>query len=173
MKFHTYYFIHKVNNMILKQCWIFKSYHDEYIMHGDVIKWKHFPRYWPFVRGIHPSPVNFLTKRPVKQSSDVFFGLCTYVHNWDPGVLRHHRATYDVTLMMPFRKDPRVYGTKHRWNFLSPLMKIKYHGNSYRELGNTVKHAYDWVTSLLIMKDFLTDSFSLVLSLHVWIFFLT
>ena len=28
------------------------------ILHDDVIKWKHFPRYWPFVRGIHRSPVN-------------------------------------------------------------------------------------------------------------------
>ena len=27
-------------------------------VHDDVIKWKHFPRYWPFVRGIHRSPVN-------------------------------------------------------------------------------------------------------------------
>ena len=26
--------------------------------HDDVIKWKHFPRYWPFVRRIHRSPVN-------------------------------------------------------------------------------------------------------------------
>ena len=26
--------------------------------HDDVIKWKHYPRYWPFVRGIHRSPVN-------------------------------------------------------------------------------------------------------------------
>ena len=26
--------------------------------HGDVIKWKHFPRYWPFTRGIHQSPMN-------------------------------------------------------------------------------------------------------------------
>ena len=26
--------------------------------HHDVIKWKHFPRYWPFVRGIHRSPVD-------------------------------------------------------------------------------------------------------------------
>ena len=25
--------------------------------HDDVIKWKHFPRYWPIVRGIHRSPV--------------------------------------------------------------------------------------------------------------------
>ena len=23
--------------------------------HDDVIKWKHFPRYWPFMRGIHRS----------------------------------------------------------------------------------------------------------------------
>ena len=28
-------------------------------LHDDVIKWKHFPRYWPFVRRIHRSPVNF------------------------------------------------------------------------------------------------------------------
>ena len=27
-------------------------------LHDDVIKLKHFPRYWPFVRGIHRSPVN-------------------------------------------------------------------------------------------------------------------
>ena len=26
-------------------------------VYDDVIKWKHFPRYWPFVRGIHLSPV--------------------------------------------------------------------------------------------------------------------
>ena len=32
----------------------------------DVIKWKHFPRYWPFVRGIH---------RPVTRSFGVFFDL--------------------------------------------------------------------------------------------------
>ena len=27
-------------------------------IHDDVIKWKPFPRYWPFVQGIHWSPVN-------------------------------------------------------------------------------------------------------------------
>ena len=26
--------------------------------HDDVIKWKHFPRYWPFVRGTHRSLLN-------------------------------------------------------------------------------------------------------------------
>ena len=30
-----------------------------YIHHDEVIEWKYFPRYWPFVRGIHRSPVNY------------------------------------------------------------------------------------------------------------------
>ena len=29
-----------------------------YGFHDDVIKWKSFSRYWPFVQGIHRSPVN-------------------------------------------------------------------------------------------------------------------
>ena len=39
--------------------------------HDDIIKWKHFPRYWPFMRGIHRS----LVKRPVTRSFDVFLDL--------------------------------------------------------------------------------------------------
>ena len=27
--------------------------------HDDVIKWRHFPRYWPFVWGIHRAPVHY------------------------------------------------------------------------------------------------------------------
>ena len=40
--------------------------------HDDVIKWKHFPRYWPFVRGV---PGEFPAQRPVTRSFDVFFDL--------------------------------------------------------------------------------------------------
>ena len=43
--------------------------------HDDVIKWKHFPRYWPFVRRIHRAPVNFLSQRPVTRNFDDFFDL--------------------------------------------------------------------------------------------------
>ena len=46
-----------------------------FISHDVVIKWKHFPRYWPFVPGIHQSPVNS-PQRPVTRSFDVFFDLC-------------------------------------------------------------------------------------------------
>ena len=35
--------------------YLWEQYHD------DVIKWKHFPRSWPFVKGIHWSPVVPLT----------------------------------------------------------------------------------------------------------------
>ena len=35
--------------------------------HDDVIKWKHFPRNWPFVREIHRSPVNFPHKGQWRQ----------------------------------------------------------------------------------------------------------
>ena len=39
-----------------RHCTIMDSIrHTSTIHHDDVIKWKHFPRYWPFVRGIHRS----------------------------------------------------------------------------------------------------------------------
>ena len=41
-------------------------------VHDDVIKWKHFPRYWPFGRGISGE---FPAQRPVTRSFDVFFDL--------------------------------------------------------------------------------------------------
>ena len=37
--------------------WTFPTNHMR-LLHDDVIKWKHFPRYWPFVRGINRPPVN-------------------------------------------------------------------------------------------------------------------
>ena len=43
--------------------------------HDDIIKWKHFPRDWPFVWEIHRGPVNFPHKWPVTRSFDVFFDL--------------------------------------------------------------------------------------------------
>ena len=40
--------------------------------HDDVIKWEHFPRYWPFVS----VSGGFLSQRLVTHSFDVFFDLC-------------------------------------------------------------------------------------------------
>ena len=70
--------------------------------HDDVIKWKHFPRYWPFLRGIHRSPVNSPHKGQWRGAL-MFSLICAWIHGWvnngDAGDLRHHSAHYDVTVM--------------------------------------------------------------------------
>ena len=61
-----------------------------------------FPRYWPFVRGIHRSPVNFPHKgqwRGVLMFSLICAWINDWVNNREAGDLRRHRAHYDVTVM--------------------------------------------------------------------------
>ena len=75
----------------------FRRYHD------DVIKWKHFPGYWPFTRGIHRSPVKSLHKGQWRRAL-MFSLICAWINGWvnnsEAGDLRRHRAHYDVTLMI-------------------------------------------------------------------------
>ena len=70
--------------------------------HDDVIKWKHFPRYWPFVRRIHRSPVNSPHKgqwRGALMFSLIYAWTNGWVNNRSAGDLRHHCAHYDVIVM--------------------------------------------------------------------------
>ena len=46
-----------------------------FIIHDDVIKWKHFTRYWAFCADNSPVPGEFSAQRPVTRSFDVFFDL--------------------------------------------------------------------------------------------------
>ena len=72
------------------------------IMHDDVIKWKHFARYWPFVRGIHRSPVNSPHKDQWRGAS-MFSLICTPikggVNDDEAGDLRRYRTHYEITVM--------------------------------------------------------------------------
>ena len=72
------------------------------ISHADVIKWKHFARYWPFVRGIHRLPVNFPHKGQWRGAL-MFSLICAWKNGWvnngEAGDLGRHRAHYDVTVM--------------------------------------------------------------------------
>ena len=72
------------------------------VNHDDVIQWKHFPRYWPFVRGIHRSPVNSPHKGQWRVAL-IFSLICAWIDAWvnnrAAGDLRHHRAQYDVIVM--------------------------------------------------------------------------
>ena len=51
------------------------------MFHDDVIKWKHFPRYWLFVRGIHRSPVNSPHKGQWRGAL-MFSMLCALTNDW-------------------------------------------------------------------------------------------
>ena len=76
------------------------------VLHDDVIKWKHFRRYWLFVRGIHRSPVNSPHKGQWR--GDLMFSLiCTWINGWinnrEADDLGRHRSHYDVTVMFVWR----------------------------------------------------------------------
>ena len=72
-------------------------------VHDDVIKWKHFPRCWPFVRRIHRSPVNSPHKGQ-RRGALMFSLICVWINGWvnnrEAGDLRRYRVHYDVTLMV-------------------------------------------------------------------------
>ena len=70
--------------------------------HDDVIKWKDFLRYLPFVRGIHRSPVNSPHKgqwRGALLFSLIWVWINGWVNNHRAGDLRRHRAHDDVIVM--------------------------------------------------------------------------
>ena len=73
------------------------------IHYDDVIKWKHFPRHWPFVRGIHRSLVNSPHKgqwRGALMFSLICARINGLINNRDAGDLRCHRAHYDVIVII-------------------------------------------------------------------------
>ena len=73
------------------------------LCHEDVIKWKHFPRYWPFVRGIHRSLVNSPHKGQWRRAL-MFSLICAWINGWvnnrEAGDLRRNCTHYDVTIML-------------------------------------------------------------------------
>ena len=71
--------------------------------HDDVIKWKHFPRYWPFVWGIHRWPVNSPHKGQWRGAL-MFVWSAPWINGWvnnrQAGDLWRDRAHYDVIVMV-------------------------------------------------------------------------
>ena len=69
-----------------------KAFASTFVAHDDVIKWKHFPRYWPFPphKGQWCGPL-------------MFSWICVWINGWvnngETGDLRRYRAHYDATVM--------------------------------------------------------------------------
>ena len=79
-------------------------------LHDNIIKWKHFPRYWPFVWGIHRSPVN---------SPMWIF----YVFFEGGGVYWFHSVHPSVC---PFKWSMMYDHSHSRWSFLLKWLTIPY-----------------------------------------------
>ena len=83
-------------SLIKSKCRLSPDHHD------DVIKWKHFPRNWPFVRGIHRSPVNSPHKGQWRGAL-IFPLICVWINGWvnnrKAGDLRRYCTHYDVIVM--------------------------------------------------------------------------
>ena len=99
LKCDMWFFIHILTSELFK-AWM--SYYIPCKAHYDVIKWNHFTRYRPLVRGIHRSPVNSPDK--CQWCGALMFSLnCAWINGWvnkrEAGDLGRHRAHYDVTVM--------------------------------------------------------------------------
>ena len=111
------------------------------------IKWKHFPRYRPFVQGIHRSPVNSPHKdqwRGALMFSLIYAWINGWVNNREAGDLRRHRAHCDVIVILLI-----VYGsltTHHTIQYNSSANSlITYHFiNVYQQIDT-----WWWISSLV------------------------
>ena len=146
------------------------SVHDKSVSatrkHDDVFKWKHFPRYWSFVRGIHRSPVNSHSKGQ-RRGALMFSLICALdkrlsEQSWgwwfetpSRSLWRHcnemvsreiHR--YMVSLLVNFIKDTRHWplwreSTSDRW---FPSQRAR---NAEKKFGDVImtrntKLVHDW-----------------------------
>ena len=106
-------------------------------LHDDVIKRKNFPRYWPFVWGIHRSPVNSPHKGQWRGAL-MFTLICDRINGWvnngEAGDLRRNRAHYDVIVMcISDRTLHEIYDTavKPRCEYIYYSKGCKLHPYNY------------------------------------------
>ena len=121
-------FVREINRSPAKSSLVMIRFHD------DVIQWKHFPRHWPFVRGIHRSPVNSLDRRQWRRAL-MFSLIYSWMNGWinidEGGDWRRHRVHYDATVMpgpplwgksIDHRRNPLIRGWQ--WLDLTCLVSV-------------------------------------------------
>ena len=119
--------------------------------HDDVIKWKHCPRYWPFLRGIHRSPV----KSPHKGQwhwALIFSVICVWINIHD---LRRNHAHYDVIVMDHPHSVETPWWKQKLWKHNSVMLCENWHKRTlpeglqlfqktYKSPGRLITATEDW-----------------------------
>ena len=138
--FHLRYIFQEMHRNLIHNMCTEISFFKVTIAYDDVIKWKHFPRYWPFVRRIHRSSVNSPHKGQWRGAL-MFSLICawtnSWTNNWDADDLRCHCTHYDVTVMISkwsasqrwkrrdISRDLIVHCDKEKWRPISKLVDLE------------------------------------------------
>ena len=106
-------------------------------------------RYWPFVQGIHRSPVNSPHKGQWRGAL-VFSVICVWINGWvnnrEASDLRRYRAHYDVIVMCPWMS--KVSGNKsRRCKCNSPTSITPYPTNSWPVFHPCLSNRYHAIIS--------------------------
>ena len=124
-------------------------------IHDDVIKWKHFPRFWPFVPGIHRSPVNSLHKGQWRGAL-MFSLICAWINGWvnnrEAGNLGRHCAHYDVIVMSWLIALDRSSPSDHRLSIYNTQHALSRFINSSLP-GQNGRNIADDISSSIFMNE--------------------
>ena len=138
--------------------------------HDDVFKWKHFPRYWPSVRGIHRSLMNSPHKGQWCRAL-MFSLICTWISAWvnhrEAGDLRRHRTHYEVTLMFAVIGCQCIFSSQWIHMIYLPIfIRVD-------PLWNNLIHEVLHTTGSVILKvrNLLDTEQLYILHLHKWAYF--
>ena len=121
----TWFWKHGFGNNVMEGCDFVERtipISPQIISHDDVIKWKLFPRYWPFVQGIHWSPVNSPHKGQWRGAL-MFSLICAWIHGWvnhrEAGDLRRHHAHYGVTVLSWRGRSASIRKERKAWSWVN------------------------------------------------------
>ena len=108
-------------------------------LHDDVIKWKYFPRYWPFVRGIHRSQVNSPHKGQWRGAL-ILSLICAWINGWvnnrEADDWRRHWAHNDVIVMSTYILNYSSRYIEWKCNYWRPQDELRcspcwWHSNNW------------------------------------------
>ena len=128
-------------------------------------QWKHFPYYWPFVRGIHRSPVNSSHKNQWRGAL-MFSFICALnkrlsKQSWGWWFETPSRSLWrhcNVTKKTPVVGKIRV-PILPAWIHFNPSMDRYSHAQKKKDVGwTTIVEVLEWITSIIppFMIDVIT-----------------
>ena len=126
--------------------------------HDDVFEWKHCLRNWPFVRGIHRSPVNSPHKGQWRGAL-MFSLVCVWINGWvnnrEAGDLRRYRTHYDVIVMSDLKLLGGVYTFSSNGFRPNQLVPGRCHCGAGTKGNNMFSGNVQWTAYIVVILFFM------------------